>query len=275
MLGPRCRRLLLLAICSSAVLGTTGLAAAACPSRPPPPCKRPPAFAGSANRGTASTHASSCARTHKASCAKSQDRGPRGKRGLQGVTGTTGAAGRTGATGERGWQGIRGATGADGADGPQGADGADGDDGADGVAGPPGPAVSEYAYIYNLTPRTVAIDDPYAFDTNGAMTTGITHVIGTSEITLNVAGTYKVSYTLTAEEANQMALFLGEAPIDGSIYGSEAGAQPNTGQAIITVPGGALLSLRNYSSDSGVSLPPSPGGTQPNTNASITIEKLS
>ncbi len=72
-----------------------------------------------------------------------------------------------------------------------------------------------------------------------------------------------------------MALFLNGALVTGSIYGSGAGTQQNTGQVIVSVPGtGEVLTLKNHSSSSAVGLASDIGGTQANVNASITIEKL-
>jgi hypothetical protein len=59
------------------------------------------------------------------------------------------------------------------------------------------------------------------FDTNGVLTSGITHVAGTAGITLANSGTYKVTFSLSDTEPNQMALFVNGALVLGTIYGSE------------------------------------------------------
>jgi hypothetical protein len=72
-----------------------------------------------------------------------------------------------------------------------------------------------------------------------------------------------------------MALFINAAPVPGGIYGSGAGTQQNTGQAIVVTTGaGDVLTLRSYSSAAGVGLASVIGGTQANVNASVIIERL-
>jgi len=73
-----------------------------------------------------------------------------------------------------------------------------------------------------------------------------------------------------------MALFDNGALIPGTIYGSGAGDEQNTGQAIFTAAAGDVLTVVNHSTTGGapVTLQTNAGGTQTNVNASVTIEKL-
>jgi BclA C-terminal domain len=120
----------------------------------------------------------------------------------------------------------------------------------------------------------VAVEADVKLDTNGVLTSGITHSPGAAGITLENAGTYKVTFSVSGTESNQMALFVNEAVVPGSVYGSGAGTQQNTGQVITTIPAGGLLTVRNYSSAAAVGLASVVGGTRANTNASVAIEKL-
>ena len=72
----------------------------------------------------------------------------------------------------------------------------------------------------------------------------------------------------------QTALFVNGTEVAGTTYGSGAGTQPNIGQAIITVPANASLTLRNHTSAAAIILQTLAGGTQTNANASLVIEKL-
>jgi hypothetical protein len=189
--------------------------------------------------------------------------GPAGPAGLQGLQGDTGAAGP---------QGIQGDT---GAAGPQGIQGDTGPTGLTGATGPAGPAgTTQYAYVYNTTAQVVPIEGDIAFATNGVMTPGITHAAGTTEVILVTAGTYKVAFSVSGVEANQMALSVNGTVVSGTTYGSGAGTQQNNGQAIITVPANASLTLRNHSSAAAVTLQTLAGGTDANANASLVIEQL-
>ena len=319
---------MLAATTSLVFLVPAAYAAAACPSRPLPPCK-PTAFTGSAS----TLAPPPCVPKPRPSCR--DRRGPRGPQGtagkpgavgatglqglqgvvgeagaagspgpagapgvtgtagstgaqgLQGVQGSTGAAGTQGSTGAAGPDGSAGAigppgaTGAAGAAGAQGIVGADGTDGTDGGAGATGqtgaagPArVAEYAYVYNDTAETVAIGSDVLFDKNGVKTTGITHANNTAGITVATAGDYKVTFSVSGTEPSQMALFVNGFAVSSAIYGSGAGTQQNTGQAIVAIASGDVLTVRNHTSSSAVTLQTLAGGTRTTTNASVVIEKL-
>jgi hypothetical protein len=193
--------------------------------------------------------------------------GPPGPPG--GATGATGPAGSPGgATGATGPAGSPG--GATGATGPSGATGGAG---ATGATGPGG--LTEYAYIYNLTAQTVAIEADVLFSNNGVIVGTISHILGTSQIFFGSAGDYAVWFNVAGTEPNQFALFLDGVLVPGSIYGSGAGTQPNPGMVIITADAGDALTVRNHSSAAAVGLASLIGGTQANANASVLILKLS
>ena len=123
-----------------------------------------------------------------------------------------------------------------------------------------------------MVPLEVAI----TFDANGVITPGITHAPGDAGIALASAGAYKISFSVSATEPNQIAIFVNGFPVDGTTYGSGAGTQQNSGQAIIMVAAGGVVTVRNHSSAAAIGLAAAPpiGGTQPAVNASIVIEKL-
>ncbi len=238
----------------------------------------------------------------------SGSQGATGPRGLEGVRGEVGAAGATGPTGPQGETGSNGAPGAQGGEGlpgevgaagpegpagPPGPPGEDGQDGAPGIDGAQGPAgsagpagatgatgpagsngLSQYAYIYNLGLETVAIEADISFDSNGVMTPGISHAPGNAGIEIVEAGTYEVTFSASGTEPSQFAIFLNGTLVPGTIYGSGAGTQQNTGQAIIIVPAGAVLTIRNHTSSAAVGLATPIGGTGASSNASVVIEKL-
>ncbi len=112
------------------------------------------------------------------------------------------------------------------------------------------------------------------FDTNGVLTPGITHAPGVAGITLTTAGTYEVTFSVSGTEPSQMALFVNGILVPGTVYGSGAGTQQNTGQGIFTAPAGAVLTVRNHSSSAAIGLATPIGGTQASANASVVIEKL-
>jgi len=153
--------------------------------------------------------------------------------------------------------------------GPIGPAGATGPTGATGTAAP-----VEFAYIYNVSAETVPLEADVTFDTNGVLTAGLTHAPGATGITFASAGYYTVGFTVSAVEPNQMGLFVNGVVVPGTVHGSGAGTQQTTGQTIIRVDAGDVLTLRNHTSAAAVGLQPLAGGTQPSTNAAIRIVQL-
>jgi len=210
--------------------------------------------------------------------------GPAGTNGLDGINGLNGVAGPSGPKGDIGPMGLPGIPGLAGVAGPAGATGPAG---PAGPAGPPGTnspsgtnssngtsGLSQYGYIYNLTAQTVAIDAVVLFDSNGVLTAGVTHGLGSSDIKIVTAGDYKVTVSVSAVEPCQFALFLNGIQVPGSVYGSGAGTQQDNGQCIIAIGANDVLTLRNRSSAAAVGLQTLAGGTQINVNASVVVEKL-
>jgi hypothetical protein len=146
--------------------------------------------------------------------------------------------------------------------------------GAPGNVGPVGPAGQpNYAYVYNETPESILIESNIPFDSNGELV-GFTHTAGAAEITVTNAGTYRVDSVVSATEPDQVGLFLNGVVVPGSIYGSGAGTQQNSGQVIVDLFAGDQLTLRNDTSAAAFTLSSNIGGTRANVNASILIQEL-
>lgn len=213
--------------------------------------------------------------SNSSDCNKKKDtspRGPRGHKGHKGNRGNTGATGATGAIGATGATGTGatgiGATGATGI-GITGATGATGI----GATGATGAFVSNYAFVYNEDPRTVALQADIIFSDTGPLL-GFTHAPGTAPITVINAGTYKIDFSVSGVEPNQFTIFINGAPLPGATYGSGAGTQQNNGSVITVLSAGDVITLRNHTSAAAVNLQTLAGGTEINSNASITIIAL-
>jgi hypothetical protein len=120
----------------------------------------------------------------------------------------------------------------------------------------------------------VAIEADVPFSNNGILTPGITHAPGDPGVEFTTVGDYAVTFSVSGVEPAQFALFLDGALVTGTVYGSGAGTQQDTGQAIFHINSGQTLTLRNHSSAAAVTLQTLAGGTQTNVNASLVIEKL-
>ncbi|WP_165998411.1 hypothetical protein [Bacillus sp. Cs-700] len=150
-----------------------------------------------------------------------------------------------------------------------------------GPPGPPGPlgppgSSSAHGYIYNLDVQTLLPEAEIPFDQNGIQSSGISHAAGAAEIVIAESGDYYISFSVTGSAANQFALFLDGNLVNGTIYGSDDENQQNFGQAILTLPAGATLTVRYYNNvvPIPVTLQTLAGGTQENTNAAVFIQKL-
>ncbi|MEC0182239.1 hypothetical protein P4H61_12185 [Paenibacillus peoriae] len=150
---------------------------------------------------------------------------------------------------------------------PNDASGTEGDSAANGSR--------QFGYIYNLRLQSVPIEGDVLFDTNGILTPGITHIAGTAQIAVTDAGNYEVHFSVSGVEPNQFAIYINGNLAGGTVYGSGADTQQNTGQAILALACGDVLTLRNHSSATPVTLQTLAGGTQTSVNASVIIRKLS
>ncbi|WP_149243274.1 BclA C-terminal domain-containing protein [Dyadobacter sp. 32] len=132
----------------------------------------------------------------------------------------------------------------------------------------------EFAYIYNDGAQVVPVQADVTFTSNGVSTSSIIHTPGTSLIILATAGLYEVMFNVSSVEPNQFAIYQNGAPVSGSVYGSGAGTQQNTGMVIISGAAGDVLSLRNHGSPAAVTLQTLAGGITTNVNASVMVRRL-
>ena len=194
--------------------------------------------------------------------------GATGSVGATGAVGPTGATGTTGATGVAGPIGTTGEIGAAGATGPAGTNGVNGTNGTSGS--------TQYGYIYNLSAQVVALEAAVTFSNHGTRTAGVTHTLGGSDVVLASAGDYKITFSVSGTEPSQFALFINGVVAAETVYGSGAGTQQNSGQAILTLGASDILTLRNHTSAAAITLAAAPpiGGTAAAVNASVLIQKL-
>ena len=187
----------------------------------------------------------------------------------QGIQNIAQVLGTIGATGPKGAQGIAGALGAIGAAGAQGAVGGAGVPGIPGIGG-----VLGYLYVYNTITKVIALEEDISFDFNGPLSADFTHTPGSTEIHIVNAGVYLVTFSVSSTNPNQFSLFKNGAIATGSIYGSGAGTQQNTGQIVVAASASDILTLRNHTSSAGIILQPQAGGTQFSVNASVLITRI-
>ena len=162
-----------------------------------------------------------------------------------------------------------------GATGATGNTGATADIGATGNTGATGTTVFDFGYIYNLGAQVVALEADISFDTNGPLSAGFTHTVGTTTITVVNSGTYNVIFSVSAVEPNQFSLFVnGAATSAVTVYGSGAGTQQNTGFGTLVLSAGDVITVRNHTSAAAVTLQTLAGGTATNANAAVLLQRV-
>lgn len=140
-------------------------------------------------------------------------------------------------------------------------------------------ASPQYAYIYDLSPPDLAAtigagtDVPFAY--NGPMSSGITHVPTSGNITIATPGVYRIEFIASVSEPGQLELTQNGVAIPSTIYGRAAGTSEISGQATLTVAAGGVITLRNPTGNSPpLTFTPFAGGAQPDVSASITIQQV-
>lgn len=128
-----------------------------------------------------------------------------------------------------------------------------GPQGPQGPQGPPGPAGSgvsaEYAYVYSNQNSVIAPGGTIPYNLNGPITSGIIHstTTNTDQIIVNVAGTYRITFTVTSSSSMYFAIAINGVVQTSSEYGSNTGGTILAGNVILNFNAGDILTITNYS----------------------------
>jgi hypothetical protein len=149
-----------------------------------------------------------------------------------------------------------------------------GPQGIQGVQGPAGTVTPEYAYIYNVSGQFITLGNAVTFDSNGPISSGITHNPGSSFIFINVSGNYKIEFSGTATQTSQFSVYRNGVSVPGSRYGTPTAGTQNHGAVIVAIIAGDVIQLNNTGSSGHLNLTANTGGTLSAVNASVLITKL-
>jgi hypothetical protein len=103
---------------------------------------------------------------------------------------------------------------------------------------------NDHAFIYNITPRNILPNEDIPFDSNGSITPAFIHNYGSSVLIVKRTGIYKITFCVSSDISNQLALYINNFQRWGTLYGINSGYQ-NFGQAIIELCEGDVISVRN------------------------------
>jgi hypothetical protein len=157
--------------------------------------------------------------------------------------------------------------------GPAGAAGTNGTNGTDGTD-----AVSEFAEFFALMPpdnsATVAPGTDVAFPQDGPTSSSIVRLTNNT-FNLPATGTYRVSFSVSVNEAGQLILTLNGADLTYTVVGRATGTSQITGEALVTTTAdNSVLTVRNPAGNStALTVTPLAGGTRP-VGATLIIEQL-
>jgi len=126
----------------------------------------------------------------------------------------------------------------------------------------------EYAYIYSIGSDFVSSSSSVRFNTNGIITSGIIHAPGSSSITFNTPGVYKIEFSVSGDQSNRFSIYKNGTEVPGSRYSSASTSQQNNGMVIVDILSGDAIELKNVSGSVNFF------GTVGAVNASIMITQL-
>lgn len=201
--------------------------------------------------------------------------------------------GAVGPQGPVGLQGAVGTTGAQGVAGPIGAQGPVGLQGAQGVQGPccqTPPSVASVANVYSVINQSLLPGAFATFENANQVTAAdfdVSLASTTGQITFLTTGVYSIAWTVEGQltppfpspvPAWSLSLYLDGVPVPGScfsaftLYPEELTRSP-AGCVIIAVTAGQVLTLQSTSTLPITLISNIPGSLQPETCASIVIER--
>jgi hypothetical protein len=139
------------------------------------------------------------------------------------------------------------------------------------------PASPGYFYASNTSADLLPPQAALQFNSAGPSTSAITSNPQHSVFTVATAGVYKVSFSVDADNRNQFTIIVNDGSVGTDLtFGAPAG-QTNVGMAVLTLAANDTITLENTTTipaAQSVQLSNPLGGTDPESNAWIMIEKL-
>jgi hypothetical protein len=163
------------------------------------------------------------------------------------VVGGTGATGPTGVTGPPGPVPLA-------IIGPPGPQGIQGPVGPQGMIGAP-PFIPNYAYLYQDQPISIVGRGDIPYNHNTAITPGLSHVIGSSQVRVNVTGVYELSYFVSIVPGHaRISVYINDVEIPATIYAVDTKV---TAISVLPIQSGSTV---NVLTDRSITLNPGDGG---------------
>jgi len=134
----------------------------------------------------------------------------------------------------------------------------------------------QYAHgtFWTSLAQTIAVGDSITFEYDRYVE-GMTHVLGTGDVTLTQSGSYLIESIIDASTSSQFSLFTNGAVNLTTTTGIDKGAGILYLRQILAFNAGDVLSIRNWTSAIGaVTLAPNSGGNQTSLSAILLVNRI-
>jgi hypothetical protein len=109
----------------------------------------------------------------------------------------------------------------------------------------PAGGATNYGYFYNTLQEEGGVHTAVTFNSNGPMSAGVSHVPGTSTITVNHSGDYEIHFSVVVSSQSPFTLYVNGGLVPGSTYGAEESHQQVDGQVIVSLSANDTIELRS------------------------------
>jgi hypothetical protein len=135
--------------------------------------------------------------------------------------------------------------------------------------------VDVYGSFYSTLLQTVAVDAPVVYDKNQYVN-GLTHTLGTGDITVSKDGIYVFVFIVNTTQACQFTLFVNGVPEQTTTAGINKGANILQLRQQLELKAGDIVSVRNHVSAAGtITISQNAGGTLTGNNVEFIVSRIS
>jgi hypothetical protein len=134
--------------------------------------------------------------------------------------------------------------------------------------------VDVYGSFYSTNTQNVNVDNSVLFDKNQNLL-GLTHTLGTGDITVSKDGIYVFVFIVNTSQACQFTLFVNGVPNQTTTAGINKGANILQLRQQLELKAGDVISVKNHISSAGtITISQNAGGTLTGTNVELIVSRI-
>lgn len=130
-----------------------------------------------------------------------------------------------------------------------------------------------YGKFFTQTSQTVAVESSVTFDQHSEVRC-LSHVIGSSDVTIEKSGLYHLFGLVATTQVAQFGIFVNGSVLPQSVVGTNKGAGQLSSRVLSELKKGDIVSWRNHTSATSVTLAMNPGGTIPAISGELEIVRI-